>query len=166
MSEKLLNPKAIKIKDVFGRNCKVNEETILEYAKTCIDERFKAGEALISSAVTRSYIKTLIGEYQREVFYVIWLNNQNQVLKHRILFFGTIDGATVSPRELVKDGLECNAAACIFAHNHPSGKSQPSQADIGLTRRLKNALALIDIRTLDHFVVGNDVSSLAEMGLI
>lgn len=166
MSEEVSQAGVVRIKDVFGRHCKVQEEALIEYAKQCIDARFRRGESLTSSAVTREYLKLLIGEYEREVFYVVWLDNQHYVLKHGILFQGTIDGSMVHPREVVKDALSCNAAAGIFAHNHPSGSSEPSQADISITRRLKNALALIDIRTLDHMVVGETVTSLAERGLM
>lgn len=158
--------KVIKIKTIFGKNCKVSEENLLTYAKDCINERFSGGEALTSSANTREYVKLLIGEHESEVFYIIWLNNQHQVLKHGVLFKGTIDGAAVYPREVVKDGLSCNAAACILAHNHPSGISQPSQADIAITKKITQALSMINIRTLDHIVVGATVSSMAELGLM
>lgn len=166
MTEPLTHSKIVKIKDIFGKRCQISEENILGYAKECIDARFTGGEMLTSSALTRHYIKLLIGEYEREVFYVLWLNNKHQVIKHGILFQGTIDGSMVHPREVVKDALSCNAAAVIFAHNHPSGHSEPSQADISITRRLKNALALVDVRTLDHVVVGDTVASLAELGLM
>lgn len=160
------NPKAIKIRTIFGRHCKVSEEIILARAKDCIDQKFSAGEALTSSSKTRSYLKLLIGDFEREVFYVLWLNNQHQVIEHGILFQGTIDGSAVYPREVVKAGLSCNAAACIFAHNHPSGVSEPSQADKAITKRLQDALSMVDIRTLDHVVVGHTVASMAELGLL
>jgi len=93
----------------------------------------------------------------------LWLDSQHQVLK---LFRGTVDGASVYPREVIKEGLACNAAAVIFAHNHPSGVTEPSQADVQITKRLQEALALVDIRLLDHLVVGSNVTSMAERGLI
>jgi DNA repair protein RadC len=166
MTDELRNPRTLTIADIFGQNCRVREDHLLGYAKACIEERFSHGEVLDSSVTTRNYIKLLLGHYEREMFYVVWLNNKNQVIKHGILFQGTIDNAAVHPREIVKDALSCNAAACIFAHNHPSGSSEPSQADIGITRRLKTALALVDIRTLDHIVVGDSTTSMAELGLM
>lgn len=156
----------IKIKDAAGRYRSVDQDALILQAKACIEERFKAGIALTTSAASEEYLKVLIGDYEREVFYVVWLNNQHEVLKSGILFEGTIDGAAVYPREVVKDALSCNAAAVIFAHNHPSGNSEPSQADISITRRLKNALEHIDIRVLDHIVVGSTVTSLASRGLL
>ena len=166
MTENQQNTKIIKIKTIFGRNCKVSEDNLLSHAKDCINERFVGGESLTTSAKTRAYIKLLIGEHEREVFYAIWLNNQHQVIKHGVLFQGTVDGAAVYPREVVKEGLSCNAAACILAHNHPSGESHPSQADIAITRKIKDALSVVEIRTLDHIVVGATVASMAELGLM
>jgi DNA repair protein RadC len=159
-------PNTVKIKDAAGRYRSVDQDRLILQAKACIEERFKAGIALTTNAASEEYLKVLIGDYEREVFYVVWLNNQHEVIKHGILFEGTIDGSMVHPREVLKDALSCNAAAGIFAHNHPSGHPEPSQADISITRRLKNALALIDIRVLDHIVVGSTVTSLASRGLL
>ncbi|WP_375142670.1 JAB domain-containing protein [Methylomonas koyamae] len=100
------------------------------------------------------------------MFLGVFLDNQHKVIACEELFRGTIDGASVYPREVVKTALQHNAAALIFAHNHPSGISQPSQADRVITEKLKSALALIDIRVLDHFVVGEAVYSFAEHGLL
>jgi len=94
------------------------------------------------------------------------LDNQHQLIEFRELFYGTIDGASVYPREVVKAVLEVNASAVIFAHNHPSGNSEPSQADKDITKRLSDALGLIDVRVLDHFVVGETAISFAERGLL
>ena len=104
-------------------------------------------------------------DYQREVFVVLLLDARHQLLEYRELFQGTINGATVHPREVVKLALIKNAAAVIVAHNHPSGNAEPSKSDIGITRRLKTALQLMEIRLLDHFVVGRgEVVSLADRG--
>jgi DNA repair protein RadC len=98
---------------------------------------------------------------------ILFLDNRNRVIECVEMFRGTIDGATVHPREVVKEALGRNAAAVIFAHNHPSGVAEPSQADELITRRLKEALSLVDIRVLDHLVVGgNVVTSFAEQGLL
>ena len=103
---------------------------------------------------------------EHERFCAIWLDNRHRVIRFDELSRGTIDGASVYPREVVKAALSVNAAACIFAHNHPSGISEPSQADERITRRLRDALALVDIRVLDHIVIGQTSVSFAERGLL
>ncbi|ELZ1714779.1 hypothetical protein SD909_001108 [Vibrio parahaemolyticus] len=105
-----------------------------------------------------------MGYYEREVFAVLPLNSQHQLIEYSKAFFGTIDAVSIYPREVVKVALKANAAAVIFAHNHPSQVSEPSQADRQITTRLEEVLALIDIRTLDHIVVGSDCVSFAEKG--
>lgn len=105
-----------------------------------------------------------IGGSEREVFAVMLLDNQHRLIEFKELFQGTIDAASVYPREVVKTALKANAAAVIFAHNHPSGDPEPSQADRRITTRLQDALALIDVRVLDHIVVGEQCTSFAERG--
>lgn len=108
----------------------------------------------------------LAGE-ESEVFSAIFLDNRHRVLSYDELFYGTVSGASVHPREVVKRALQHNAAAVIFAHNHPSGVAEPSRADVGLTRRLKDALALVDVSVMDHIVVGHgETASFAERGLL
>ncbi|MBT3710912.1 MAG: DNA repair protein RadC, partial [Gammaproteobacteria bacterium] len=105
--------------------------------------------------------------YAREVFACLYMDNQHRLIKYEELFFGTIDGASVHPREVGKHALKHNAAAVIFAHNHPSGVAEPSQADQRITDRLKSALLLVDVRVLDHMIVGDrEVLSFAENGLL
>jgi len=117
--------------------------------------------------MTRRYLKSKLRNYDREVFACLYLDNQHRLIRYQELFFGTIDGASVHPREVVKSVLVENAAAVIFAHNHPSGIAEPSQADERITRHLKSALALIDVRVLDHMIVGDkEVVSFAERGLL
>jgi DNA repair protein RadC len=111
-------------------------------------------------------VKLKLATYEHEVFACLMLDNRNRVIAFRELFRGTIDGASVYPREVVKQALADNAAAVIFAHNHPSGATEPSQADIAITERLKKALALIDVRVLDHLIVGDEVTSFAERGIL
>ena len=96
----------------------------------------------------------------------MFLDNRNTLIEFREMFHGTVDQAAVYPREVVKAALEVNAAAVIFAHNHPSGETDPSQADLRITARLKDALSLMEIRVLDHLIVGRDVTSFAERGLL
>lgn len=139
----------------------------LELGERYLYARLAAGEGLSDPNATRRFLKSKLRGYEREVFACLFLDNQHRVLEYEELFFGTIDGASVHPREVVKRCLFHNAAAVIFAHNHPSGVAEPSQADQRITERLKSALALVDVRVLDHMIVGDaDVLSFAESGLI
>lgn len=142
-------------------------QAVLELAQRHMMENLQRENSLSSSQLTKNYVKSRMRSYRREVFLCLFLDNQHRVIAQEELFKGTIDGSMVHPREVIKRALFHNAAAVIFAHNHPSGISEPSQADISITRRLKLALDLVDIRTLDHLVVGEgDVTSLAERGLL
>lgn len=129
--------------------------------------RIQDRDILTCSSATRNYLRARFRHHQSEVFSCLFLNNQHHVVQLEELFHGTIDGAAVYPREVVKRCLYHNAAAVIFAHNHPSGVAEPSQADIAITRKLKSALQTIEVRVLDHLVIGDaDVVSLAERNLI
>lgn len=142
-------------------------QAALELAQRHLYECLKREDNLSSSRLTRQYVRAKLRGYAREVFLCLFLDNQHRLIAQEELFQGTLDGSMVHPREVVKRCLHHNAGAIIFVHNHPSGVAEPSQADIGITRRLKNALDLVDIRTLDHLVVGDgEVVSLAERGLI
>ena len=126
-----------------------------------------SGPALTSPQLVREYLTTLLTSQEREYFVMVALDNRHRVLASEVLFAGTIDGARVYPREVVKCAIRHNAAAVIFAHGHPSGVLEPSQADELLTRQLVSALALIDVRVLDHFIVGQgQCSSFSERGLL
>ncbi len=145
----------------------VQLQAALEMSKRYQYEQLSYGNALTSPQLTRDYLQSCLRHRQQEVFMVLLLNSQHQVLASEELFVGTIDNANVYPREVVKLVLAHNAAAVIFAHNHPSGVAEPSQADIRITKRLADALALVDVRVLDHMVVGEgEVASLAERGQI
>jgi len=116
---------------------------------------------------TKRYLLSQIRDKLHEVFVCLYLDNRHQILHYEELFRGTIDGASVYPREVVKQALKYNAAALIVAHNHPSGIAEPSQTDRDITQHLKEALALMDIRLLDHFIIGDDnICSFAERGLL
>ena len=142
-------------------------QAAMEMARRVMDEPLRQGDPLRSPQDTRRYLSSRLGTYPHEVFAGLFLDNRHRVIQYQELFRGTIDGAAVYPREVVRQALECNAAAVIFAHKHPSGVAEPSQADISLTRRLKEALGLVDIRVLDHKVIGHgEVISLAERGLM
>ena len=145
----------------------VQLQAALELGKRYLESSLKREQALSSPKDTRNYLKARLRAYQHEVFACLFLDNRHRVICFEELFSGTIDGASVYPREVVKRALFHNAAALILAHNHPSGIAEPSKADQSITQRLKAALALVDIRILDHFVIGDgDPVSFAERGLI
>jgi len=139
----------------------------LELACRSLDEKLRQGESLTSPGAVRDYLRLALGGRAHEVFVCIWLDAQHRVISFEEPFRGTLTQTSVYPREIVKAALAANAAAVIFAHNHPSGAAQPSQADELLTRSLKEALALVDVKVLDHFIVaGNHALSFAERGLL
>jgi DNA repair protein RadC len=142
-------------------------QAVLEMGRRHLWERLQRGEALASPDDTRQFLLARLRHYPHEVFACLLLDNRHRVIAFEEMFRGTIDAASVYPREVVKLALARNAAALIIAHNHPSGVAEPSHADEMLTRRLKDALALVDIRLLDHFVLGDgEAVSFAERGLL
>lgn len=146
-----------------------NDDAIIESALKILESRISYNSdspLLTSPQASKDYVKLQLATYEHEVFACLFMDNRNRVITFEKLFRGTIDGASVYPREVVKACLSHNAAAVIFAHNHPSGVAEPSQADIAITERLKKALALVDIRVLDHLIVGEEVISFAERGLL
>lgn len=145
----------------------ISEEDVLYWAEKIVTKRFTRSNYLTSPDATREFLKIILAKENRELFIVIFLDNQNGVLCYEILFQGTIDGAAVYPREIVKAVLVNNAAAVILAHNHPSGTPEPSFADQKITDRVIKALETIDVKVLDHLVVGGtETVSFAERGLI
>lgn len=142
-------------------------QAVSELARRAIAEELQNGTTLSSPQAVRHYLQLLIGNKGHEIFVALFLDVKNRLIASEELFRGSLNHASVYPREVVKSALKHNAAAIIFAHNHPSGTPEPSQADIELTRVLKQALALIDVRVLDHFIIANPhVYSLAEHGLV
>lgn len=140
-------------------------QAVLEMARRHLFEGISKGDALTSPTLTRQYLQTLLRHKQHEVFMALFLDNQHAVIAAEELFQGTIDGASVYPREVVKRALHHNAAAVIFAHNHPSGIAEPSGNDYSITQRLISALKTVEIRVLDHMIVGDsEVTSMAERG--
>jgi DNA repair protein RadC len=138
-----------------------------ELARRYYAETLPAGEPIRSPADTEAFLQARMRHLEHELFCCLFLDNRHQVLSFEELFRGTIDGTSVYPREVVKEALAINAAAVILAHNHPSGVAEPSQADERITLRLKSALALVDIRLLDHLIIGNGkATSLARRGII
>lgn len=141
-------------------------QACLELSRRHLFDSLKRGDALTSPDLTRRYLSAQLRHRQQEVFACLYLDNRHRVLSYEELFYGTIDGASVHPREVVKRCMAHNAAAVILAHNHPSGVAEPSRCDEQITVRLRDALALIDIRVLDHMIIGDGVTvSLAERGL-
>ncbi len=138
-----------------------------ELGRRALAETARQVDALSSPAVVRDYLRLALGEREHEVFLVVFLDAQNRVIASDELFRGTLTQTSVYPREVVKAALRHNAAGVILAHNHPSGVAEPSQSDQSLTETLKRALALIDVRVLDHFIVGRGAAcSFAERGLL
>jgi len=151
----------------FQTTAPMSLEQLCSAMSLLLDNHFKRESVLTSPEMTKNYLVSKLANYESEVFSCIHLDNQHQVLAYEELFYGTIDGASVYPREVVKSCLRHNSAAVIFAHNHPSGLSEPSQADLSITAKLKQSLALVDIRVLDHIIVGGShTTSLAEKGLL
>lgn len=144
-----------------------SEDAVLEAARQILFRKAKLGSALTSPGAVREYLRMALSELEREEFHCVFLTHQHTVIDIECLFAGTLTQTSVYPREVVKAALRHNAAAVILAHNHPSGVAQPSQADELLTRQLKDALALVDVKVLDHFIVaGASALSFAERGLI
>ena len=149
---------------------KLNEpekQSLIELAFAVLQEQHKPGVLLQSPNQTRDYLRLLLVDRKAEIFGCLFLDNRHRVIETAELFQGTIDGASVYPRVVVQQALERNAAAIMFFHNHPSGVAEPSRADETITKRLKSALALVDIKVLDHFIVtAGESVSFAERGLI
>jgi DNA repair protein RadC len=142
-------------------------QAVMEMAKRHFKEVLQRGNALTSPDITRAYLSAQLRGYSYEVFACLFLDNQHRVIEFEELFRGTIDSASVYPREVAKRALHHNAAAVIFSHNHPSGICEPSTSDKHITDKLKQALNLFDIRVLDHFIVGDGSPySFAEHGLL
>lgn len=142
-------------------------QAVLEMSRRALRETLDRGAALSSPQAVRDYLRLKLQGRPHEVFVAVFLDAQNRVLGVEELFRGTLTQTSVFPREIVKRALHYNAAAVIFAHNHPSGVAEPSRADEALTQTLKHTLALVDVKVLDHFVVGGDTAmSFAERGLL
>ena len=140
-------------------------QAVLEMARRYLEESLQRSDAISSVADTRRYLTAQLRHEPHEVFACLFLDNRHRVLAFEPLFYGTIDGASVHPRQVVRRALYHNAAALILAHNHPSGIAEPSQADRQVTQRLQAALELIDVRVLDHMIIGDsEVTSFAEQG--
>jgi len=156
------------IKQPNGKYREATKNEVMELAAKYFEDRMSLiGDAIRSPSDTEDFLKKALKGLESERFTAIFLDNRHRVLAFETLFTGTIDGTSVYPREVVKRSLEHNAAAIILAHNHPSGIAEPSQADERITKRLKSALELVDIRVLDHIIVGGEkTTSLASRGML
>lgn len=138
--------------------------TVLEQAAALLLKKYAREGVFENPIAVMEYLKMKMSHYEREVFALMLLDSQHRLIRFKPLFFGTINAASVYPREILKAVLEANAAAVILAHNHPSGVPEPSAADRAITHRIKEALSLIDVNTLDHIIVGETCVSLAQRG--
>jgi len=140
-------------------------QAVMEMARRHMAEGLQRGDTFAAPQQVKAFLLAQLRDQHHEVFSILYLDNRHRLIKYEALFHGSIDQSAVYPREVVKKVLAHNAAAVIIAHNHPSGVAEPSDSDIAITQQLKKALALVDVRMLDHFIVGdNYVTSLAESG--
>jgi DNA repair protein RadC len=158
---------ALLVRDVDGQYRPASAEEVLSQARRVLSHRVRRGATMSSPQAVKDYLLVEIGVLEHEVFCVLFLDAQHRIIALKQMFRGTVTQTSVYPREVVKEALAVNAAAVILAHNHPSGAAEPSRADEFLTQTLKTALALVDVRVLDHLVVaGSDARSFAELGLL
>jgi len=141
-------------------------DEIVDEAKRAIERKHRRGEQMKSPAAVEEYLRVKLGHESNEKFVALWLDNRHRLLAYEELFNGTIDGTSIYPRVVVEKAIAHGAAAVIFSHPHPSGVAEPSTADERITRRLQQALELIDVRVLDHVIVGENCVSLAARGLL
>lgn len=159
--------KTLKVCDIEGKYHSVSFDEIFRASSEAIEKKFARSHVFTAPEVAQRFCREKLAGRDSEVFAVLFLDTRHRMIEYREMFFGTIDGSEVHPREVVKAALELNAAAIIMTHNHPSGNTDPSAADRAVTTRLKQALALIDVRTLDHIVVaGNNSTSMASLGWV
>jgi DNA repair protein RadC len=155
------------VRDEHGLTRPASAEEVVSAARGIMSRKVRRGTSMTSPRLVKDFLTTRLGMLEHELFCVLLLDRRHRLIEYVELFRGTIDGASVHPREVVKEALKQNAASVILAHPHPSGVAEPSQADELITQRLKEALGLVDIRILDHIIVaGGDTISFAERGLI
>ena len=162
-----LDASSLLVRDVLGDYRPANADEVLQAAMYVVEQRVQRGAELTSPQAVRDFLRVKLGTLEHEVFAVLLMDAQNRLIEYLELFRGTVTQTSVYPREVVKEALARNAAAIILAHNHPSGVPEPSRADEYLTKTLQSALALVDVRVLDHMIVaGADITSFAERGLL
>lgn len=144
----------------------VQLQAVLEMSRRYLQSTIERNDVFNNALDVKRYLKLKLNDYPYEVFACLFLDNKHRLIQYEELFRGTIDSSAVHPREVVRSALRHNAAAIILSHNHPSGVAEPSQSDIAITEKLTSALKLIDVRVLDHVIVGDELTSFAERGLI
>lgn len=153
------------VRDARGHYLPATDDQILDAARQVIDLKMQRGVTFTSAESTRDYLSAKLAGYEHEVFAVLFLDTQHRLIEYAEMFHGSIAGTEVHPREITKKALRNNAAAVILSHNHPSGNTEPSEPDRRITRLIRETLALVEVRTLDHIIVGgNDTTSFAERG--
>ena len=158
---------ALLVRDVDGQYRPARAEEVLSQARRVLAQRVRRGATMSSPQAVKDYLLLEIGVLEHEVFCVLFLDAQHRIIELKQMFRGTVTQTSVYPREVVKAALACNSAAVVLAHNHPSGSVQPSRADEALTQTLRTALALVDVRVLDHVIVApGQALSMAERGLV
>lgn len=150
----------------LGQAKYVQMQAVVEMSRRYLQEKIQRGNAMNNVEDVKNYLQSRLQHYPFEVFACLFLDNKHRVIEYEELFRGTIDAASVHPREVLRRVLQHNAAAIVLAHNHPSGVAEPSQSDSQITRKLQEALGLIDVRVLDHFIIGDEIVSFAERGLL
>ncbi len=161
------NSSVLLVRDVAGDYRQVDADEVLQVAQEVLLGRVRGSEVLSSPQAVRDFLRVKLGTLEHEVFAVVHLDTQNRVIEYVEMFRGTVSQTSVYPREVVREAMKRNSAAMLLVHNHPSGSTQPSRADEMLTQTLKAALALVDVRVLDHLIVaGGDIKSMAECGLL
>jgi DNA repair protein RadC len=148
----LFQDSSLHIRDACGRYLLATTDQILDAARQAIDQKVRRGTVLSSPKVVREFLRAKLAGFNYEVFSILFLDSRHRLIAYSEMFRGTIDQASVYPREVVKEALAHNAAAVIFSHNHPSGSPTPSGADEAMTRRLREALALVEVRVVDHLL--------------
>ena len=144
----------------------VQLKAVVEMSRRYLEEKIHRGNAMDNVGDVKRYLQSRLQHYPFEVFACLFLDNKHRVIEYEELFRGTVNSATVHPREVVRYAIKHNAVAIVLAHNHPSGLAEPSLSDREITQKLKEALQLIDVRVLDHFIIGDEIISFAEQGLL
>ena len=167
MNQDMQQPGRLYVRNGNGRYTVATPDRVVEAARAVAERRVQRGQSFSDPTLASRFFQDMLGSMEREIFAAAYLDTRHRMIEYVELFQGTIDGAEVHPREVVKRALRCNAAAVILAHNHPSGTVEPSAADRAVTARLKQALALVDVRLLDHIVVGaEEARSMAAAGTV
>ena len=167
MSTQPVQSGCLYVRDGRRRYQLASADDIMAAARSVVDERLQRGASFLDPHSAGVYFCDKLAGYEREIFAAMFLDARHRLIEYAEMFLGTVDGAEVHPREVVRQALRCNASAVIVAHNHPSGITEPSAADRAVTVRLKQALALVDIRMLDHVIVGGcQTLSMAARGLV